>query len=175
MQKVFRKIALVILVLLLIFLSLGLFIPKVTYETMGELEMPKEEVFALYNDMDKIKEWIPEIVEVETLVETPDKIGSEFRMIVENNGQEMEMMERVVDFVPNEKVALSFDAGMMLKKDVFTFEERGNTTLIKGSHEVEGSSYYTKCVFAFFKGPFQKIDQGYLDSFVKWAEEQKDN
>ena len=172
MQNILRRIALVVLVLLLIFLSLGIFIPTVSYETKGEINKPIEEVFALYNDMDRISEWIPEIKEVETLVNKAGKVGSEFRMVVDNNGQSMEMLERVEDYVPNERVALFYDAGMMLKNDTFTFEEEGGKTIIKGSHEVEGSSYYSKCVFAFFKGPFQKVDQGYMDNFVAWAEDQ---
>lgn len=109
---------------------------------------------------------------VTPLKETADKVGSEYRMVVKNNGQKMEMLERVEAFVPNEEVKLFFDAGMMEKRDHYKFKEEAGKTVISTQHSVRGKSYYSRCMFALFKGAFQQVDQGYLDEFKQWAEQQ---
>ena len=53
------------------------------------------ETFALFNDLSKTKEWIPEFQKIDTIVEKPGKTGSEYRITVDNNGETMTMKERV--------------------------------------------------------------------------------
>lgn len=169
MKKILRVVAMGLLVLLLGFLSLGLFYPSVTYQTEGKINRPVEEVFAFYNDVDKLQEWIPEIKSIEKLKLTPEKVGSEYRMVVLNNGQKTEMLQTITDYELNKKVVAHFDAGMMQKDDAYLFVEKDGETIIHGNHIVEGDSYYSRCVFVLFKGPFQSIDQGYMDNFIAWA------
>lgn len=170
MKKILRYVAMVVLVLLLVFLSLGLFIPVVEYETSIIVDKPVAEAFALYNDRSNIKQWIPEIQVMEPIAETPEVVGSKYRMVINSNGDVTEMVETVTSYTINEEVGIHFDAGMMQKDDTYIFEDMGSKTKITGKHGARGDSYYARCVFALFKGVFTEIDQGYMDRFKIWAE-----
>lgn len=152
------------------FLSIGLFVPQVDYETAGEIDGGVAEVFAMYNDMDKIKNWIPSIKSIKSLKETENKKGSVYEMVIDNEGNEITMEERVLDYKEGELVSLQFDPGPMTKTDVYTFAQAGNKTIINGKHSVKGSNYFYKCMFALFKSNMTNIDQDYMNAFKKYFE-----
>lgn len=45
------------------------------------IDAPAEAVFLWLEDADRLKQWVPNIVEDESLTETPEKIGSKFRQV----------------------------------------------------------------------------------------------
>jgi len=165
--RILKILTILILFLLLGFLSLGLLKPEVKYETKAEVKGQLVDVFAMYNDMDKIDQWIPTIKRITPLKETANKKGSVYEMVIDNDGREIKMKEKVLDFVENEMVALEFDTGPMIKKDQFTFAQAGNKTQIIGNHSVVGNNYLYKCMFSLFGTNMQGVDQKYLDAFVE--------
>lgn len=170
MKKVMRYIAMAVLALLLVFLSLGLFMPEITYTTSITVDQDLPTTFAKFSDRTTVKEWIPEVVTLEVITETPQVVGSKYRMVVDNNGQTTEMTETTQAYEVNKGVTLHFDAGMMQKTDTYTFESTATGTTITGQHTARGDSYYARCVFALAGKAFQKIDQGYMDRFGEWVE-----
>ena len=170
MRKVLRYVAMVVLALLLIFLSLGLFVPEVTYTTEVTVDKDLNTTFAKFADRTTVKEWIPEVKTLEVITATPEIVGSQYRMVVDNNGQTTEMTETTQAYEENQAITLHFDAGMMQKTDAYTFAGAAGGTAITCQHTARGDSYYARCVFALFGSAFEKIDQGYLDRFAEWVE-----
>jgi hypothetical protein len=80
------------------------------------------------------------------------------------------MTETITEYVENEKIGFHFDAGAMQKEDINFFIQEGDNTRIRKTTSYRGTSYIDRCIFAFFKGTFKKIDQEYLDNFKKFAE-----
>ncbi len=169
-MKILKIIGGIILLLLVVFLAAGFVVPKVTYETSVTVNKPISETFALFNDMEHLQKWIPEVKSIETMKETPNKIGSQYKMKVVSEGSEVEMVETVIDYKDNELVSLDFDAGDMHKVDTYHFSSDGDMTNITANHVCTGNSYIMKCMFAFFKGMFKGIDQGYQNNFKAYAE-----
>lgn len=169
-MKVLKYLLYFLLLLLAIFLLAGLVKPKVSYETSAIVNQPMEKAWALYNDMDKIQEWIPEVKNIETITETKSKIGSLYNITVDNNGKEVVMQEDVIAFKRFDEIGLKFRADDMIKTDLTKFQSIGNNTRITTTHEVEGANYLNKCMFAFFGPMFKKIDQSYMNNFKSWAE-----
>jgi len=165
--RILKILTILILFLMIGFLSLGLFVPEVDYESHGEVVGSVGDVFALYNDMDQIDQWIPSIKTIKPLKETQNKKGSVYEMVIDNEGNEITMKEKVLDYKEGELVSLEFDAGAMTKTDVFTFAQAGNKTKIIGKHTVRGNNYFYKCMFSMFGSNMQGIDQGYMDAFIK--------
>lgn len=169
-MKILKIIGGILALLFLIFLLAGLVVPRVTYQTNITVDKPLTETFTLFNDIDQLDKWIPEVKKIEVIKETPDKVGSQYKMTVVNEGNEVEMTETVTGYEENKLVSLEFDAGSMHKTDTYHFTSDGTTTTISADHVCEGTNYMMKCVFAFFKGMFRNIDQTYLDNFKKVAE-----
>ncbi len=170
-MKTIKIILGIIITLTIVFLATGLIFKETKYTTEVVVNKPIEEVFSLFNDSSRIKEWIPELKSIEATDEKPGKIGSTYKMVVtSNNGEKINLEEKVLAYVPNEKVTLFIHADNMLKTDDYSFTFKDGVTTVKNESVCRSNSYLLSCVFPYFKSTFKKQDQGYLNNFKKIAE-----
>jgi len=141
----------------------------VEYTSEITVDQPLEPTWKAFNDRHALDQWIPEIISIVALNEEPGIVGNRYQFTVVNGRSKMNMIETVTDFVPQEQVSLTKEGGQMLKKDVYTFTPLDNSTTIKGYHICRGKGYIHKCMFAFFKPMFKKIDQETLQRFKEWV------
>ena len=171
-MKTIKIILGIITAITLVFFATGLFVKETNYTAEVSVNKPIEEVFVTFNKQENLKNWIPEIKSFEVINETIGKTGSTYKMVVENQGQEIAMTEKVLAYVPNEKVTIFFDAENMLKTDDYVFTSNGNKTTITLNSSCKSDSYIMACLFPYFKGTFKKQDQGYLNNFKEFVEKQ---
>lgn len=170
-MKVVKVILGVLIALSIGFFSIGLIIKETTYSVEVEINKPITETFTAFNDSNSLQKWIPAIKTFETIEEKPGKIGSEYRLLmVDKGGNDVEVREKVLAFVENQKVALSMNTGDMLKTDDFTFLETLSGTTIKLESVCKTESYLLSCVFPLFKGTFKRVDQENLNNFKSYIE-----
>jgi uncharacterized membrane protein len=169
-MKTIKIILGIITALVVIFFATGLLIKETSYTTQVSVNIPVEEVFKTFNNSENIKNWIPEIISFDVVKENIGKTGSIYKIVVENQGQKIAMTEKVMAFVPNEKVTLFFDAENMLKTDDYLFTEKDGITTITLNTSCQSESYVMACMFPYFKGTFQEQDQTYLNNFKKYIE-----
>lgn len=170
MQKLLKISVALIGVLILVFLLTGFVKPVVKYDTKVQINKPLEEVWNTFNDMAQIHNWIPEVTHIETVSETPQKVGSTYIMTVDNQGESITMKERVLEYKEFKEVSLYFDAGSMKKNDQYLFSEHQGFTQIIGYHECKGDNYFHQCMFAFLGSIFKGIDQDAQDRFKVYIE-----
>ncbi len=170
-MKTIKIILGVIIALTIVFFATGLFFKEIVYTTEVAIEKPIQEVFTLFNDSSKIKNWIPELQSIEPIDEKSEKTGSTYKMVIKNkNGEEITLQEKVIAFVPNEKVTLRFNSPTMLKFDDYIFSFSDGKTTIKNNSKCVGGSYILSCLFPYFKGKLKSIDQEYLNNFKTFIE-----
>ncbi|WP_439131677.1 SRPBCC family protein [Polaribacter sp.] len=154
----------------IIFFATGLVVKETSYTAETTINKPVEEVFTAFNKKGNIKNWIPEVKSVEVLNENIGITGSTYKMVVENQGQEITMTEKVMAYVPNEKITLFFDAENMLKTDDYTFKEKNGVTTVTLKASCQSDSYIMACLFPYFKSTFKTQDQSYLNNFKAFIE-----
>lgn len=169
-MKTIKIILGIISAIVLAFLLTGLFVKETTYTINVSIDKPIEDVFKAFNNSENIKNWIPEVQSFEVVNNNPGKTGSIYKITVLNQGQEIVMTEKVMAYVPNEKVTLFFDAEGMLKKDDYIFTEKNGKTIVTVSTSCQSETYLMACVFPFFKSTFVKQDQSYLNNFKTFVE-----
>lgn len=76
------------------------------------IDAPAEIVFRWLAESDRLKQWVPSLVEDEPLVETPQKIGSKFRQVFVEKGKTMEMTGEITEFVENKNLRVIMDGDM---------------------------------------------------------------
>lgn len=170
------KIILIVITLFVVgLLSIGLLVKETKYTTAITIEKPIDFVFTEFNNTDNFKEWIPEFKSIETVEEKLGKIGSTYKITATNNGQEIIMNEKILAFVPNEKVTLFYDTGegSMLKTDDYVFIEKAGKTMITHKAICRSSSFLMACMFPIFKSKFKSQDQAYLDNLKVFLEQKK--
>jgi uncharacterized membrane protein len=171
-MKTIKIILGIITAIVVVFLATGLIIKETSYVTQVSVNKSVEVVFETFNNSENIKNWIPEVKSFDVVNENIGKTGSVYKMVVENQGQEIVMTQKIIAFVKNEKVTLFFDAENMLKRDDYVFEEKNGITTITLNSSCQSESYLMACMFPFFKGTFQEQDQTYLNNFKAFAEKQ---
>ncbi len=161
-----------ITILTVIFFATGSFVKKTSYEASVKIDKPLSMVFEEFNNIENTRKWIPEIKSIDTIQSNYVKTGSIFKIVVDNNnGEEISMTEKVITYIPNEKVTLFYDAENMLKTNDYIFSEENGVTEITLNATCSSDSYIMSCLFPYFKGTFQDQDQQYLSNFKKFVEE----
>lgn len=170
-MKIIKIILSVIIGLSLVFFATGLIVKETVYTVEVSIDKPIKKVFAEFTKIENSQSWIPEVKSINFIEEKPEKIGSSYKVVVDNNGEEFTITESILAFVPNEKMTIFFDAENMLKTNNFTFESQGeNVTKIILSATCKSNSYMLSCVFPYFKSVFSNQDQAYLDNFKTYVE-----
>ncbi|MGJ8744708.1 SRPBCC family protein [Polaribacter sp.] len=169
-MKTIKIILIIITVFVVGFLVTGLLVKETSYSAEVSVNKSVNDVFKMFNNSENIKKWIPEVKSFDVVNENPGKTGSVYKIVVENQGQEIAMTEKVLAYVKNEKVTLFFDAENMLKTDDYLFTEKDGITTITLHANCQSDSYIMACVFPFFKGTFQEQDQSYLNNFKEYVE-----
>ena len=171
-MKTIKVILIIISILVFAFLATGNKKKKTSYSAMVIIEKPINTVFSNFMKIDSAKSWMPDIKSVKAINKNPEIIGSLYNVVVLNQGQEIAMTEKIVAYVPNEKVSLFFDAENMLKKDDYFFTEKNGITTVTLNASCQSESFLMACMFPYFKGTFQAQDQSYLDNFKIFLEKQ---
>ena len=81
------------------------------------INAPTNIVFLWLEDNERIKQWVPNLIEDEALVETQEKTGSTFRQVFLERGKRMEMIGEITDYTENERMRV-FMSGDMFNLDV---------------------------------------------------------
>ncbi len=81
------------------------------------INAPANIVFLWLEDNERLKQWIPNLIEDEAIIETPEKVGSTFRQVFLERGKHMEMTGEITDYTENERMRV-FMTGDMFNLDV---------------------------------------------------------
>ncbi len=162
----------IISVLVLAFFLTGLIVKETNYTAQVFVNKSIKEVFKTFNQPGNVQKWILEIKSIDTLNLNPGFTGSEFKIVIDNKGQEITMTKKIMAYVPNEKVTLFFDAENMLKTDDYIFTEKDGKTMVTLNSSCQSDSYIMACLFPYFKGVFKEQDQTYLNNFKAYIEKQ---
>ena len=160
----------IISALILAFFLTGLFVQEVVYTNEVTINKPVNEVFTDFQNVELMKQWMPELKSIDVLEETPEKVGSTYKVVVENQGKLITMTEKVLAYEPNKRLTFYFDAENMLKTDDYIFTSEGNTTKLIQTSTCTSESYVMSCLFPYFKSALRKMSQQYLEQFKSASE-----
>ncbi|MDO6676117.1 SRPBCC family protein [Tenacibaculum sp. 1_MG-2023] len=169
-MKAIKIILGIITVLILAFFLTGLVIQEVVYTNEVSVDKPVNEVFVDFQNVELMKQWMPEVKSLETLEEKPNKIGSTYKVKIENKGRLITITQQVLEYENNKRFTIGYDAENMLKTDDYEFISEGNKTKILQTTTCTSDSYVMSCLFPYFKGALKKMSQQYLDNFKKASE-----
>lgn len=154
-----------------IFFATGLVVKEVNYSVAIEINSPTEEVFTLFTAPETLQKWMPEVTSLDSIDVKEGKVGSTYSMVIENQGQEMHMTQKILAYIPNKKMTFRFNSDQMIKIDDYVFVEKGSKTTLIQNCSVNSKSYITACLFPYFKGTFAAASQQYMEAFKKLAEQ----
>ena len=75
-----------------------------------DIQAPRQDVFEFLDDEDNLKKIVPNLIEAGVIQETPEKVGSTFWHVYEENGRKMKMTGEVTEHQAPERLASSSGA-----------------------------------------------------------------
>lgn len=106
--------------------------------TTTVINAPANIVFLWLEDNERLKQWIPSLIEDEPITETPDKVGSTFRQVFLEGGKEMEMTGEITAYKENERMRVYMTGKMFtLDVDYLLADETGSQTALTQDTEIK--------------------------------------
>lgn len=150
MKKVLFVLLGLVVVLFLVVLVAGLAAESVEYENRIVIERPAEEVWAVFTDASRMKEWMDDLDTIENLSGNHLEVGSRWRLLF----GEDELLETVTAVEPGKRYAFDMETEVFLgDTDVRLVAKDGGTELISTTRVV-GNNVLLRGMFAFMKRSF---------------------
>jgi len=169
-MKTVKIILIFLIILTTLFFTTGLVVKDNNHSTSIIVDKPLDQTFSIFNDLKTIPSWNPEFVSIEIVDKKTGIVGSEYRIKIRHNEQEVFIKEKILAYVENEKVTLFFDREGLIETDDFSFSSDGSKTIIQLNSNYQAKTYIIGCVLPYFKYKFKQIDNATLFNFKKFVE-----
>jgi len=169
-MKYLKYILGAVVILILIFLSLGILKPEVSYDCETVVEKPLTESWAVGQDPDKMGEWLPDFIKMKHISGTPGTVGAVSDVYFDNAGTEMKIRETITSIGPNESIEMTFTSDFMDMDYKMTMIDEGGKTRIKSHTVTRGNSLLFKSIMAWTSGAIKAQEDTNLEMLKKAIE-----
>jgi uncharacterized protein YndB with AHSA1/START domain len=137
-----------------------------------EIDKPRDELWALFEDPESLPFWQPGFVSIEHIGGEKNQPGCKSRMLYKNRGRDVELIETIEAFDPPREFTAKFEAkGMeILVKSVFEEIDGGDRTRWISENEGKTSGFFMKLIGILMPGCFKKESMKYNQAFKAFAE-----
>ncbi|MEO5569360.1 MAG: SRPBCC family protein [Bacteroidia bacterium] len=156
MKKFLKYFVIVIVLIVVIFFSLGLLFRSHQYTISTTVNAPVEKTFAIFNDTTKLHEWLTGFKYMENIRGKPNEVGSKWKVVFVDHGKEISMNETVTAFKQDELVSFNIANDFMKSKNEIRFIPKGNSTEIIAKVSYRGTHIIQKSILTLFSGSVKK-------------------
>lgn len=139
------------------------------YQTEIVINKPREEVIALFDNIENMSKWMVGLKSFEAISGEPGQPGAKSQLVFEQNGRTIEMVETITKRnFPDEFSGTYETKGVMNWVNNYFHAEGDKTRWV--SENVFEFSGFMKVLAFFMKGAFSKQSNEYMKNFKKFAE-----
>ena len=136
-----------------------------TYTVSTHVAAPPDRVFALWTDLDRMREWVGGVTRVSDVSGPLDRVGTTW---VVHFGP-VKSPTRILEVDPPRRFVTKFGSWVLRGRSAATFEPDGDGTRITQAFETVGRiSAISAWIFS--RGSYQGSFQGELEAFARIAE-----
>ena len=169
-MKYLKYIFGIIAVLIIVFLALGLIKPEISYDCEIEVNKPVAEAWAVTQDEEKLKDWLPTIQKVEHISGTPGTVGAVSNVYFDNDGQMMSIKETITDIVPEKSISMTYESDFMNMDYTLNMTSANGKTKINTSTTTEGTGIISKSMMVLIAGSIEAQEETNLANLKKTIE-----
>ena len=131
-------------------------------ETSIQIKASAERVWGVFTNSELTSQWLTGLKSSETISGRPLEVGSKHRMVFDEKGKDMVLIETVTNVQENREYAFSMShESMSSLNKVQLFENDGQTEILQ-SVEIKPRSFMFKLFMPFMKGTMKKRMNGDL-------------
>lgn len=146
-KKAFKILFLAIGVLVLIFLSLGIFKPDVSYQNSITVNATPEEAFKIFTDTTIMKQWISGLTHIEYVEGEMNSAGSKWKLFIKQKDEHYQLLETMTAFEINRRFAFVLDHEMFQTAVDILFTPSPQGTIITVQNTIKGNSMLSRSLF----------------------------
>lgn len=162
--KYLKRLLTLILLLSIAFLLIGVFVPRFSYISEVDVDAPVDQAFAIFSNPSWMSEWMEGFKSIENLSGAPNEVGSRWKLVVEQEGERMELIEEVTAYKANELFAFTLDAEPLTSEVEIRFIPLDSTTTkITAVTSVRGKNILWRSLLPMFKSRMREQSQESYD------------
>ena len=162
-------------VLFIVFLALGLIKPEIAYNCEISIDKPLAESWAVTQDEEKLKEWLPTIQRIEHVSGTPGTVGAVSNVYFDNNGEVVAIRETITDIVENESISMTYENDFMEMDYTLKMKAVDGKTQINSSTTAVGNGMFAKSLMVLMGGSIEDQEETNLANLKKTIEKNTKN
>ena len=167
MKKVIFYLLGIVVLLVVVFLSIGFFVPVIEYTTTVEINKPRDVTWAVLR---KRKDWIYGFKSFEQVSGVPNEVGSRTRVTVVRDGVESTFDGELKNIRPPEMVESELSNNMLVHDAVVQLTDEGEKTLLISNEKITGRNPFYRSMFVLFKGRITSISAKNFDGLKQVVE-----
>lgn len=166
----------VLAILFLVYIAIGILKPEITYDSEIVVDKPVGEAWAVIQDEDKLKEWLPGIQKVEPVSGDPGTVGAVSDIYFDSDGQKMTIRETITALKPGESIAMTYTSDFMNMDYQLRASPVDNGKTQLSSHSiVTGNGMFSKSMLAVMSGTLKQQEETNLRNLKKAIEQNTKN
>jgi hypothetical protein len=137
------------------------------------VDKQRDEVVAIFDDSEKLKEWMEGLLSLDHIRGEPGEVGAKSKLVFKMGNSDIEMLETITVKNLPEEVGATYEADGVFNTILNRFCEDGvRQTRMTQECEFVFTSFMMKCMGFFVPGMFKKQSKKNLESFKAFAEGQ---
>jgi uncharacterized membrane protein len=134
------------------------------------IDCPVEHAWQTFKNVELMPEWVQGFLSLETIEGEPESAGSKHRLLFQEGKRQIEMIQTVVAFDPNERFVFTAATKGMRNACETTFAADGEGTIIRSSNQFIADGFFFKLMMPLMRGAITKRIEADFGRFKKLAE-----
>ena len=155
-MKWLKRLAGIVVALLIGFLAVGLFVPQVSIVSRTQVAAAPETAWSVFMDPKLAPQWLTYLESLETVAGAPETVGSVRRLTFLENGRRIVIDETVTAIEPARRFAFDSTGEWMVGSAEVVFTPAGTGTVIECRSEMRGRGPLWRSVFALSRTALQR-------------------
>jgi uncharacterized protein YndB with AHSA1/START domain len=139
------------------------------YTTEITINLPRERVVSLMDDPANLKKWQPTLQTFEHIEGEPGTVGAKTKLVYNEKGRKMEMVETITSHNLPDELAMKFEASGVHNVSESHFYDAGDKTKWIMENEFQFSGFMV-LIGLFMRGAFPKETRASMQRFKDFAE-----
>lgn len=174
-MKVLKIVAGIILLVIVGFFLIGFFSPRVSYENRITVNKPAGVAWQVFTDTTLMDRWLTGYQSMETLEGEPMNPGSSYKIIMEMEGERMELTEYVTAVDSARLFAFDLESDVLSSQNMVRFVPVDSaTTEIVATSYAEGKGWIWRSIISMSASMMEQQGQQTYDNLKELIESQPD-
>lgn len=170
-MKALKIAGIVLLIIAIVFFSLGIFIPFYEYQSSIEVNAPPEKCWKVFHNTSLMDQWLPGFESLTLKAGDTLAIGSSYEIVVNDHHKRMIMLEKITGVIAPSSISYELNNDVLKSEYSYSFEG-SSSTKISGHFKITGNNIVWKSILILSKSYMTSSSQNQLSLLKKVIEQQ---